>query len=290
MFPGHTVVSLYDWSTCHDMMPADAVHAKHFLKEPGFQKYGKDTKDGKHKKGDVKNFPCKAELDIDPYSYPDRAAGWIDDGKQRFRFRSGERPIHGAKHGVYYTDMPKGLTQLLAELGLYQSRLRRSVDGDDKSNCMTTIFMGLPHIDGQKSILAVETEGRGNVCLMLPKFHCELNPMERRWGRAKWYIRRHADRSLPTLRKNVLTALGRSIIPVRMSVKFECTCMKYMDAYNHSEHQDSFAAAAYVRAQREYKSHRGIPPSEYKDERKHRPWELKHKQADAAAALLSLFS
>jgi hypothetical protein len=210
--PKHKLVFLYDWSTCHDKMATDAVHAKHFLKASWFQKYGKDTKDKRHKPGELKQFSCADSLEIDVSKCPNRVPGWVDDGIQYYRFKKDEKPILGGVPGTNYDGVPKGIAQILGEVGLYHSGLKRKVDGIDKTNCMTTIFMALPHIEGQRSILAQITEGRGHRCMMLPKFHCELNPMERRWGRAKWYTRRHCNSSLKSLRRIVIVALSRENI------------------------------------------------------------------------------
>ena len=38
----------------------------------------------------------------------------------------------------------------------------------------------------EKPLLQHYLEGRGHVCLFLPKFHCELNPIELLWGYAKY--------------------------------------------------------------------------------------------------------
>ncbi|CAM9338447.1 unnamed protein product [Choristocarpus tenellus] len=46
-------------------------------------------------------------------------------------------------------------------------------------------------------------ERDGGVCLMLPKYHCDLNPIEVVWGRVKHWLRQHCTYSLDGLRKNV---------------------------------------------------------------------------------------
>ncbi|CAN0140893.1 unnamed protein product [Ectocarpus sp. 12 AP-2014] len=43
----------------------------------------------------------------------------------------------------------------------------------------------------------------GGACLMLPKYHCECNPIELVWGRAKDWTRKNCKYSLECLRKNV---------------------------------------------------------------------------------------
>ena len=48
---------------------------------------------------------------------------------------------------------------------------------------------------------------RGHRCLILPKFHCELNPIERVWCRAKLYARNQCDYTFQHLRRTVQPAL-----------------------------------------------------------------------------------
>lgn len=43
--------------------------------------------------------------------------------------------------------------------------------------------------------------------LFLPKFHCELNPIERVWGQAKVYSRAHTNFTLPGLQSIINPAL-----------------------------------------------------------------------------------
>ena len=38
----------------------------------------------------------------------------------------------------------------------------------------------------EKPLLQHYLEGRGHICMFLPKFHCELNPIEMLWGYAKY--------------------------------------------------------------------------------------------------------
>ena len=39
--------------------------------------------------------------------------------------------------------------------------------------------------------------------MLLPKFHCEINPIERCWAQAKRYVRAHTNYTLGGLRQNV---------------------------------------------------------------------------------------
>jgi len=50
-----------------------------------------------------------------------------------------------------------------------------------------------------------------HTCLFLPKFHCEMNAIERYWGATKKYLRRHCSYSLPGLRTGLQVALSQSL-------------------------------------------------------------------------------
>jgi hypothetical protein len=50
-----------------------------------------------------------------------------------------------------------------------------------------------------------------NLCFFLPKFHCELNWIERKWGAAKKYARKHCSYSLAALRAIIPIALSQSL-------------------------------------------------------------------------------
>jgi hypothetical protein len=54
-------------------------------------------------------------------------------------------------------------------------------------------------------------EGGGHRCLFLPKYHCELNWIERYWGAAKKYARRHCGYTLSALRTCAPIALSQTL-------------------------------------------------------------------------------
>ena len=54
-----------------------------------------------------------------------------------------------------------------------------------------------------KSILEEYIERHGHLCMFFPKYHCELNPIERVWCHAKKHTRAYANGKINTLRKIV---------------------------------------------------------------------------------------
>jgi len=52
--------------------------------------------------------------------------------------------------------------------------------------CMTCVLSLQSDFKNEKPLLQKYVEERGHICLFLPKFHCELNPIEMYWGYAKY--------------------------------------------------------------------------------------------------------
>jgi hypothetical protein len=72
---------------------------------------------------------------------------------------------------------------MLADRGVSE---KESVDlSRSKTCCMRRILSLQPDFLAEKPLLQVIIEKAGHKCLFLPKFHCELNPIEMVWGQAK---------------------------------------------------------------------------------------------------------
>ena len=72
---------------------------------------------------------------------------------------------------------PKGLKMVLEERGVDCKGLLRKD--------MISILEKHSDFANEKSMIEKLLESRGHTCLFLPKFHCELNPIERVWCHAK---------------------------------------------------------------------------------------------------------
>ena len=65
--------------------------------------------------------------------------------------------------------------------------------------------------------------------MYLPKYHCELNPIERNWCHAKKISRQYVNGTIVKLRSVIPTSL--EAVTVEMMNKFFRTCRDYEMAY-----------------------------------------------------------
>jgi len=125
----------------------------------------------------------------------------------------------------------KGSEVLLAERGLLPPGSLRATCASEAAHsadnrcCCKRLLSSQPDFRSECSALerVVEATARrelvgpygsvvvGHRCLFLPKFHCELNWIERYWGCAKKYARRHCGYSLTALRTCVPIALSQTL-------------------------------------------------------------------------------
>lgn len=114
-----------------------------------------------------------------------------------------------------------------------------------------TGFINKQDFKDRTSILQQEVRGRGHICLYLPKFHCELNPIERVWCHAKKHTRAHSNGSIVRLRKIVpesLAGIHRDTIG-----RFFAKSDDYERAY-----RDGHSCATVDSMVKTYKSHRRV--------------------------------
>ena len=100
---------------------------------------------------------------------------------------------------VFSIGIPKGIVQVLKERGVSTKGMK--LDDMRKELASHTDFCE------EKTKIEHYLNGRGHVYVMLPKFHCEFNPIERCWAQAKRYSRAYCNYSIAGLRKVVPDAL-----------------------------------------------------------------------------------
>ena len=96
---------------------------------------------------------------------------------------------------VFSVGVAKGLIQMLKERGRYRPGM--------KLDEMRAEISTHPDFKNEKTKIEHFLNSKGFCCMFLPKFHCELNPIERCWGQAKRYTRAHCNYTIAGLRKNV---------------------------------------------------------------------------------------
>ena len=93
-----------------------------------------------------------------------------------------------------------------------------------KADEMRTALGSHPDFKNEKSsIKRFLIEEKGHVVYMLPKFHCELNPIERVWSQSKRYTKACCNYSIVRLRK-------LSSLPLKQKI-FRTTVKHYMFGY-----------------------------------------------------------
>ncbi len=143
--PGCQALFIFDQSSAHASLPPDALRALTMNKSNGgAQRKQKNT--------------------VIPQSNPD----------PRFRGIRQEMTTPGGK--------AKGLKTCLEERGFNVAHLKAKCSPvcpfESQNCCMGRLLSQQEDFRDQPSILEMTIKAAGHECLFLPKFHCELNPIE----------------------------------------------------------------------------------------------------------------
>ena len=85
-----------------------------------------------------------------------------------------------------FSDQPKGMKQVLIEHELFHNKLKmKCKECTSNTCCARRILECQPDFKSQRSLVQEVIEDAGHLCIFLPKFHCELNPIEFFWGAVK---------------------------------------------------------------------------------------------------------
>ena len=143
--PGCQALFIFDQSLAHASLPPDALKAFEMNKSNG----------GKQRK------QCDT---IIPQSNPDP------------RFRGQPQKM------MTSSGQPKGLQAVLEERGFNVSHLKAKCSPvcpfESQNCCMARLLSQQEDFTNQESMLETLIKNSGHLCLFLPKFHCELNPIE----------------------------------------------------------------------------------------------------------------
>ncbi len=116
---------------------------------------------------------------------------------------------------------PKGMKKILEERGVNTA--------DMKKEDMQAVIRSHTDFKYEKSRIEHLLIKHGHIPIFLPKYHCELNPIERVWAQLKRYTKGHCNYSLPSLRKNIpLSCESVSLENIQNHFR---KCKHYMFAY-----------------------------------------------------------
>lgn len=164
---------------------------------------------------------------------------------------------------------PKGAKQILIERGLWTdvrsdgARMRYtcptgdSFPGCAKSGqlhnkcCARAILASQNDFQSQKGYLEEQLELKGQLAMFYPKFHCEMNFIERFWCDTKRFAREHCTYSLKGLRQNVPAAVD-SVTKATINRHYR-HCERVIEAYLDGEEYGTESFKKKV-----YSSHRRI--------------------------------
>ncbi|THG92559.1 hypothetical protein EW026_g8379 [Hermanssonia centrifuga] len=245
-YPNEDHILVYDNATTHLKRADDALSARSMPKNPpkegsnwfvevterdkkGMPSY---TADGKVRKKKVQMAPGK----------------FADGTQQDFYFGEGH-----ARAGIF-----KGMANILTERGHNVTGLRAECKGFRCNSsagpcCCRRMLYNEPDFANVKSVLELTCQSQGVRVIFLPKFHCELNPIEQCWGQAKRIYRLKPFSSKEDdLERNTLDALDS--VELAQIRKYGRRCLRFMDAYRKG--LDGVLAAWVVKI---FHGHRVIP-------------------------------
>jgi hypothetical protein len=249
-WPEFDHVFIYDNASTHLKRPDDAISA---------QKMPKNTpKVGTNWGIEVKKRdPLTGKPLIKPDGKPEKMkipmgnARFADGRPQPLYFPPGHE-----RAGVF-----KGMQVILEERGFSNaSKLlaeckQFKCTSPTNDCCCRRILFNQPDFASVPSILESECNKRGFKVIFLPKFHCELNPIEQCWGYAKRIYRLNPESSREDhLEKYALDALNS--VPLASMRRFANRSRRFMDAYSRGLNGKQAAWAS-----RKYRGHRVLPES-----------------------------
>ena len=158
----------------------------------------------------------------------------------------------------------KGLKQILLERGLIDgtSRLKAKCGTADKKKrkeakakegigigesvevpkhagvlngeacCLEYLLSEQPDFKEQQNAIQELIISRGHYCIFLPKYHPELNFIERYWSRVKWHARQHSDGSKDGLKTAADAALSEEACDLALIRRYSRTAWRWVDAYS----------------------------------------------------------
>ena len=166
--------------------------------------------------------------------YPDGA-----QPKMRDTYWGGRLQKMVSRNGI-----PKGMKAVLIERGVNVTGMK----GDE----MRQILQNMPDFKCEKTKVEHVLLDSGYKAYFIPKFHCELNPIEMVWGQAKKFTRANCDYSFAGLEANLDAAFDSvNLDSIR---KYFRKMRDYLAAYREGVPMGPLMDKALIK----YKSHRKV--------------------------------
>lgn len=270
-YPGMTHMLIFDNATIHLKRPEDALSARKmpkFTPAPGKNwgvEVSKRGQDGKIING-PDNKPIKIKVRM--------RDGWFNGQPQSLYFEEGH-PRAGTFKGMAVILQQRGYTEAI-NLPAQCKDFKCPPDAD--RCCCRRLLYNQPDFVNVKSVLEEHCEHRGFLVQILPKYHCELNPLEMVWGRSKFHYRLNPPSSKEEdLHQNVINALDMVTLTemrrymifyysitnmylIHLFPRFSRRSVRFMDAYRRGLNAKQAAWA-----NKKYRGHRVLPESIMKD-------------------------
>ncbi|KAJ3810917.1 hypothetical protein F5876DRAFT_40738 [Lentinula aff. lateritia] len=244
-YPEYKHVFVYDNAPSHLKRPDGTLSARKMPKGPSDKFFPEVNQ--RDANGNLVHRPdgkvAKVKMQMEPATFA--------NGKPQSLYF----PIDHPKAGWF-----KGIDEILSERGISTAGKKLECPkfkcpAESTDCCARRMLFSQPDFINVPSILEAQCQARGFDLILLPKFHCELNPIEQCWGYAKRIYRFYPESSREEdLRKNTLEALEQ--VPLLTIRRFFTQSMRFMDAYARGLNGRQAAWAA-----RKYKGHCVLPES-----------------------------
>ena len=152
----------------------------------------------------------------------------------------------------YALGVPKGLRVVLEERGINTRTL--------VTEQMKEILAQHDDFKNEKSRVEHFLESKRHTVIFLPKFHPELNPIERVQAQAKRYTKAYCKYNLPSLRKNI--PLGLQSVTLENIQNFHRKVRHYMFSYLEGHVAGAELEKNVAKYKKAVKSHRRIGVNE----------------------------
>ena len=245
-FPNKKIVFIFDWSSNHDKKAQDAI----LLHKMGVKWGGKAPK--------MRSTTVQEDFDAPPPRSGLPTLG-ISDAKQTVQhlvFQDGDPPPFYNRDAKDYVGCAKGLKQILYERGLWRRNMVKMDNDRPERSMQHQLGQCLDFQRKAKSILEEEAERLGHRVDFLPKFHPELNPIERCWSRSKYHVHRFCDEKFQTMKRLIDESFSEENMPVGLVQKY----FSHADRYAQQYRDGCSILQAQMRMKK--KSHRATPATE----------------------------